>query len=197
MKSAMLHLESLTLCSWLLKCIITAYCIAVFCITTLYDWVAFLEVCRYPECGSTSFLLDIGSPPTKIDRTSIQITLNTLSIAVNIWNLFQRPLSWEVRSAYNENKNYKSNGTVFFEPKTLICVISGIRCKVDQNCALAGLLHSKKCNSLSTFRGELSVPSSRAPLKMGQIGCPKTSVRNHHYSLGNITEKHSSPDCIC
>jgi len=35
------------------------------------------------------------------------------------------------------------------------------------------------------------IPASRA-LKMGQIGCPKTLVRNHHYSLYNSTEKCSS-----
>jgi hypothetical protein len=60
-KSATLHLESLTLCSWLLTYILKTYCIAVFCIMTLYDCVSFLELCRYPECGSSYILRDAGS----------------------------------------------------------------------------------------------------------------------------------------
>jgi hypothetical protein len=30
------------------------------------------------------------------------------------------------------------------------------------------------------------------PLKMGPIGCPETSVRNHHYSLRNDPEERRS-----
>jgi hypothetical protein len=30
-----------------------------------------------------------------------------------------------------------------------------------------------------------------APLKLGPIGCPETSVRNYHYSLFNSTEERS------
>ena len=41
------------------------------------------------------------------------------------------------------------------------------------------------------MQGVVIIPTSRA-LKMGQIGCPKTSVRNHHYSLRNSPEKCSS-----
>jgi hypothetical protein len=40
------------------------------------------------------------------------------------------------------------------------------------------------------FPDNLSVPSSRdinprSSLKMGQVGCPETSVRNYHYSPPN------------
>jgi len=45
-------------------------------------------------------------------------------------------------------------------------------------------------NSLPTFRVNLSFPSSRTrPLKIGPIGCPKTSVKNYHCTLRNITEE--------
>jgi hypothetical protein len=63
-----------------------------------------------------------------------------------------------------------------------------------------------------TFRHNISVPSSgcedgndrlfrnvskklrllAATLRMEPIGCPETSVRNHHYSLRNNPEEHSS-----
>ena len=35
------------------------------------------------------------------------------------------------------------------------------------------------------------------PLKMGQIGCPKMSVSNYHYSLRNNPEDHSSRSWLC
>ena len=48
-------------------------------------------------------------------------------------------------------------------------------------------------NFLPTFRGKLSVSSSRmnfsSLLKMRPIGCPETSVRNYHYSRRVISEK--------
>jgi hypothetical protein len=46
----------------LLTYILKVYCIAVFCVMTLYEYVLFLEVGRYPEFGSSNFLLDTGSP---------------------------------------------------------------------------------------------------------------------------------------
>jgi hypothetical protein len=49
------------------------------------------------------------------------------------------------------------------------------------------------CNSLWKYwlrRQMLS--SGLLPLKMGPIGCPETSVRNHHYSLRNKPEERSS-----
>jgi hypothetical protein len=50
----------------------------------LYGCISFLEVCRYPECGSSNFLIDTGSPSMKLNRTTIQITLTTISMAVKI-----------------------------------------------------------------------------------------------------------------
>ena len=42
-------------------------------------------------------------------------------------------------------------------------------------------------NSIRMFLDNLSVTYSR-----GKIGCPKTSVRNYHNSLGNNPEERSS-----
>ena len=48
-------------------------------------------------------------------------------------------------------------------------------------------------NSLPTFRGKLSVSSSRmnfsSSLKLRPIGCPETSVRNYHYARRVIAQK--------
>jgi hypothetical protein len=68
------------------------------------------------------------------------------------------------------------------------CVISGFRRDVNGICALLGCYAALIVSLLPTFRGYLSVPSSRVkqcnsswaalPLKMGPIGCPETSVTN-------------------
>jgi hypothetical protein len=42
-----------------------------------------------------------------------------------------------------------------------LCVISGFRRKVDEICSLLGYYAAYSSNSLSTFRDNLSVPSSR------------------------------------
>jgi hypothetical protein len=42
-----------------------------------------------------------------------------------------------------------------------ICVISGFRREVDENCALLGCYAAGGGNSLATFRHNLSVPSSK------------------------------------
>ena len=49
-------------------------------------------------------------------------------------------------------------------------------------------------NFVPTFRDNLSVPTSGLTwtLRMGPIGCPKTSVGNYHYSLRNNPEERSS-----
>jgi len=47
-------------------------------------------------------------------------------------------------------------------------------------------------NSLLMFRGNLSVPTSRAIGPMGPIGCPDTSVRNYHCPLRNNPKGRSS-----
>jgi hypothetical protein len=81
--------------------------------------------------------------------------------------------------------------------------ISGFRREVDTNCVLLGY-YAASSNLLPTFRGNLSVTSSRAnnqrriqtswilplfldsywtcwPLNMYPIGCTETSARNYHY----------------
>jgi hypothetical protein len=69
-------------------------------------------------------------------------------------------------------------------------IISGFRREADENCALLGYYAANSGDSLSTFRDDLSVPYSR--IKMGLIGCTKTSKRNYHYSLRNNPEERSS-----
>jgi hypothetical protein len=56
---------------------------------------------------------------------------------------------------------------------------------------------------LPTFRDNLSIPSSMVkkskirpfiswPLRMGRIGCPETSIRDHPYTLRNVSEERRS-----
>jgi len=62
--------------------------------------------------------------------------------------------------------------------------------------ALLGCYVANSGNTLPTFRYKLSAPNSRfrqsRHLKMGPMVCPKTSVRNYHYSLRNSPEERSS-----
>jgi len=48
-----------------------------------------------------------------------------------------------------------------------------------ENCALPGYYTAS------------NNPEDPSPLKMGQIGCPETSLRNYHYSLRNEPEEGS------
>jgi hypothetical protein len=73
----------------------------------------------------------------------------------------------------------------------LLCVFSGVRREVDENCALPGYYVASSGNFVPTFRGNLSVPSSSVK-KMGLIACLEKSVRNYHYSLRNNPEERSS-----
>jgi hypothetical protein len=58
---------------------------------------------------------------------------------------------------------------------------------VVQNCALLSCYTERSGNSLPTFRDNLS-----PPLKMGAIGCSKTSVRNCHCGPCNSPEERNS-----
>jgi len=69
----------------------------------------------------------------------------------------------------------------------LLCIISGFRREVNENCALQGYYAARSGN---TFRENLFGPIFRVqqfrnswPLKMGRICCPETSIRNYHYLL--------------
>jgi len=70
---------------------------------------------------------------------------------------------------------------------------------VDEICALLVRYTAYSGNSLPTFRNNISDLSSKvkkskswtsswtsSPLKMGQIGCTETSVRNCHSALRNV-----------
>jgi len=65
-----------------------------------------------------------------------------------------------------------------------------------ENCTLMSYYTTNSGNSLPTFRDNLSASSSRmkksSSLKMRQIVCPETSVRNYHYSLRYKPEERSS-----
>ena len=65
------------------------------------------------------------------------------------------------------------------------------------NCVLLGYYAASSGQSTPTFRGNLSVPSSRVTLNScslitGPTGCSETSVRNCFYSLRNSPEDRSS-----
>jgi hypothetical protein len=62
-------------------------------------------------------------------------------------------------------------------------VIWGFQRKIDEIWAVLEYYAAYSEVSLPTFRGNLSVPSSRDPVKMGPIGCPETSVMKYHYTL--------------
>jgi hypothetical protein len=62
--------------------------------------------------------------------------------------------------------------------------------------ALLGYYKELSCSSVPTFRGSLTVTSSRVkyswtslPLKMGAIGCPETSVQNDFLMLEGVTDR--------
>jgi hypothetical protein len=88
----------------------------------------------------------------------------------------------------------------------LQCVNPGSRREVDEIYALLGYYAAHISNSLPTFRGNVSVPSSKVkkykmnwPLKIGQMSCVETTVRNYHYTLRNISEEeryHSSTNIV-
>jgi hypothetical protein len=58
------------------------------------------------------------------------------------------------------------------------------RSRREMNCPLLGYYTVNCANPLSKFRDNISVHTSW-PLKIGPIDCPKTLVRNYHYTLRN------------
>ena len=84
-----------------------------------------------------------------------------------------------------------------FKSKSLLGIFA--KCYSPVICALLSSYAAFSCNSLSTFRDNLSVPassvknpkSSSSPLKMDPIGCRETSV-SYHYTLRNNPEEHRS-----
>jgi hypothetical protein len=74
-------------------------------------------------------------------------------------------------------------------------LISVFRRDVDDICALLGYYTASCGNSLPTFRGNVSVPSSR--VNMGQIRCAETSVNNYHTTPRNTPEQRRSLHTIC
>jgi len=74
--------------------------------------------------------------------------------------------------------------------------ISGFLGEVAENCAVSGYYAASSSNFIPTFRNNMSVPVFKR-LKMGPIGCPETSVRNHNYLLRNDPEERSSQTYKC
>jgi len=75
-------------------------------------------------------------------------------------------------------------------------MISGFNHKVEEIFPLLGYYAAYSGNSLTLFRDDLSVPSSRVK-NMGQLGFPEMSLRNSYYTLGNIPEEWRSQFVIC
>ena len=80
---------------------------------------------------------------------------------------------------------------------------SGFRRDAEELCALLRYYAALSSSSVSTFRDNLSVPSSRAKnykktsLKMGSIIYPETSVQNHDSTLCNISEERGFYQICC
>jgi hypothetical protein len=75
-------------------------------------------------------------------------------------------------------------------------MISGFSHKVEEICPLLGYYAPYSGNSLTLFRDDLSIPSSRVKNK-GQLGFPEMSVRISYYTLCNIPEEWRSQFVIC
>jgi len=75
-------------------------------------------------------------------------------------------------------------------------MISGFSHHIDEICPLLGYYAAYSGNSLTLFRDNLSVPSSRVK-NMGWIGFPEMSVRNFYYAMCNIPDKWRSQFLIC
>ena len=103
---------------------------------------------------------------------------NCLEIKILKWYIYKFPY-----------KQYTHTHTHIPE----LCVISGFRREVNENCALLGCYATISGNFVPTFRENLPVSSSeiknpKRALKTGPTECSEASVRNHHYSLRNNTE---------
>jgi hypothetical protein len=73
-----------------------------------------------------------------------------------------------------------------------LCVISGFRREVDENCVLLGCCAASSGNYLPKFRDNLSGFFKLKPWRSDPIGCTGTSVRNYQYSLRNNRDERSS-----
>jgi hypothetical protein len=69
-------------------------------------------------------------------------------------------------------------------------VISGFHRYVNKICALLGFYAKQNCNSVPTFRDNLSAPSSR--VKLGPLGCHEMSVQNCRSRLRKTWEERKS-----
>jgi hypothetical protein len=100
-------------------------------------------------------------------------------------------------------KTYRSllRGYIWSERRDVLCVISGFRREVDENCVILGYCEASSGDSLPTFRDKISGSILRGKkskslyflsLEDGPLVCTETSVRDYHYLLRNSPEKRSS-----
>ena len=97
----------------------------------------------------------------------------------------------------NNQVSNKQKGQDFCKRETnIFCANSSFRLEADENYAPLGYYAARIGNSVSTFRGNLSVPFLRVKNPRGledeTDSCPETSVRNCHYSLLSSPEERSS-----
>jgi hypothetical protein len=88
---------------------------------------------------------------------------------------------------------------------SVLCLISGFCCGVENVFTLLGYYAAYVDNSLPMIRNYLSLPSSRVKtfeksfdfltLKMGLLSCPETLVRNYNNTLHNIQKECRSHIC--
>jgi hypothetical protein len=79
------------------------------------------------------------------------------------------------------------------QKQRVLAVISGFRRDIDEISALLGYYATSNGNHLSTFRENVSVPSSRVKTsKKKVIGCLETSVKDYHSTLRNTPEERRS-----
>jgi len=88
---------------------------------------------------------------------------------------------------------------------SVLCLISGFCHEVDDVFTLLGYYEAYVGNSLPMIQDNLLLPPLRVKkfeksfdfltLKMGPLGCPKTSVRNYNHTLHNIPEECISHIC--
>jgi hypothetical protein len=101
----------------------------------------------------------------------------------------------KVRSSYWK----KRTGLTSIPITSLLSVISGFRCYVDEIRSLLGHYAASNGNPLPTFRDNVSVPSSKGQevkekkeKNLGPMHCLVTSVKSYHSRLRNTPEERRS-----
>jgi hypothetical protein len=107
-----------------------------------------------------------------------------------------------ISCGYSVVKVVERRGRGLFLSTNTLFVISGFHRDVDYICVLMRYYAASSVNTLTTFRDNVLVPSSRvkstsSPLKMGPIRYLETSVQDYHSTLRNIAEERRCNHGIC